>query len=252
MDTNYHRYHRFGFIADDPISVPHTFELKQDIEIAAFITAIISWGNRKSIIKSAKLFLQLMDNDPFSFIKNHRDSDLKGFENFKHRTFLPPDALGFIAFLNNHYQKNESLESAFLDENLDFISIYDSLINLRKNMFSDPTLMETRTNKHVANPQKKSTCKRLNMFLRWMVRKNEGVDFGLWHKIPTSALMMPLDVHVERIGRMLGLIKRTQSDWLTVEELTGNLAFFDPMDPVKYDYALFGMGLALNREKSSL
>lgn len=243
LDEKFHLFCLNDFVVDDPISIPHKFSKKEDIEIAAFWTAMISWGNRKSIINSANKLLQFMDNSPHDFVLNHKPHELKKFETFVHRTFQPIDALGFVHFLRNHYQKHKSLEDAFLN-NGDFIDIKTSLIEFHNKIFSDTESIALRTKKHIATPANKSTCKRMNMFLRWMVRSNkERVDFGLWHKIPTSSLMMPLDVHVERVARHLGLIQRKQSDWQTVEELTFNLRMFDADDPVKYDYALFGMGV---------
>jgi uncharacterized protein (TIGR02757 family) len=244
LDEKFHLFCLNEFVADDPISIPHKFSKKQDIEIAAFWTAMISWGNRKSIMSSANKLLQFMDNSPHEFVLDHTPKELKKFETFVHRTFQPIDALGFIHFFKSHYQKHESLESAFLSGD-QFVDVKTSLINFQSTMFDDSDAIALRTKKHIASPINKSTCKRMNMFLRWMVRSNkEGVDFGLWQKIPSSALMMPLDVHVERVARHLGLIERKQSDWQTVEELTGNLRLFDSNDPVKYDFALFGMGVS--------
>jgi uncharacterized protein (TIGR02757 family) len=248
LDEQVEKYNKPNFIELDPISIPHEYSLKQDIEIAAFWTSIISWGNRKSIIKSAQNLFTLMDHAPYDFILNHKEKDLKKLENFKHRTFQFTDTLGFIHFLKGHYESHSSLEDAFLlDGKIN--SIKDSLIHFNSIFFNNEEFVAKRTMKHIANPAKKSTCKRLNMFLRWMVRKDDkGVDFGLWDKISMHHLMMPLDVHVEKVGRNLGLIHRQQSDWETVEELTENLRYFDTDDPVKYDFALFGLGV--NSEKS--
>lgn len=200
---------------------------------------MLAWGQRKTIInKSVELFA-LMGNSPYDFIVNHKESDRKRFESFKHRTFQYTDTLYFLDFLQRYYQNNASLESAFCQGD----EMGERLINFHLAFF-DAEYAPKRTRKHIATPQRKSTCKRLNMFLRWMVRSDKSaVDFGLWKKISPADLMMPLDVHVERVARSLGLLKRKQKDWLAVEELTGNLRRFDPADPVKYDFALFGLGV---------
>lgn len=235
------RFNVPDFIEHDPISIPHRFSKKQDVEITAFWTAILSWGQRKTIINKATELFSLMGNEPHRFITEHSSSDLKGFEQFKHRTFQADDTLYFIEFLKYHYSKNDSLESAFIDKEKEGVEA--GLNHFRSYFFSLSSHLR-RTEKHVSAPFKKSTCKRLNMFLRWMVRKdNAGVDFGLWTEIKPSHLLMPLDVHVERVGRKLGLLKRKQRDWQAVVELTENLKKFDPIDPVKYDFALFGYGL---------
>lgn len=245
LDALVEKYNKPEFIEMDPISIPHNYSKLQDIEITAFITATLSWGNRKSIINSAKNLFELMDNAPYDFIMNYKPKDLKKLSTFKHRTFQYTDTLGFVAFLKNHYSTNKSLESAFL-EGGKFHSVKESIIYLNKAMFVDDKMIASRTQKHVANPARKSTCKRLNMMLRWMVRKDDkGVDFGLWKKIPMSSLMIPLDVHVDRVARQMGLIKRKQRDWQTVEELTSRLRQFEIKDPVKYDFALFSMGINL-------
>lgn len=243
LDEQVEKYNKPNFIDSDPISIPHEYTKKQDIEITAFWTATIAWGNRKSIISSAQYLFKLMDNAPHEFILHHSENDLKRLEKFKHRTFQYTDTLSFIHFLKSHYSINKSLEDAFLI-NGKMTSMKSALIHFNELFFAEEEFIAKRTMKHVANPAKKSTCKRLNMFLRWMVRKdNHGVDFGIWDRIPMNVLMMPLDVHVERVGRKLGLIHRTQSDWETVEELTANLRLLDAEDPVKYDFALFGMGV---------
>ncbi len=185
-----------------------------------------------------------MDNDPHSFIINHSENDLRVFLNFKHRTFNATDALYFIAFLKQHYLQYDSLEDAFLQAgNGAQWNAQSSLTSHFDYFFAMPE-HPTRTYKHISNPARKSACKRLNMFLRWMVRKDDrGVDFGLWHSIPMSELICPCDVHVDRVGRKLGLIERKQTDWLTAVELTNKLKRLDPKDPVKYDFALFGLGV---------
>lgn len=235
----YHdKYNNRSFIEKDPISIPHRFSKKQDIEIAGLFAATLAWGNRTSIINSCNKLLSSMDNAPHEFILHHTINDLKPLEHFVHRTFNATDVLYFITFLKHYYTQNNSLEKLFLKE--------DAALRLQyfhTNFFS---LEEAphRTKKHVSTPLKKSTCKRLNMYLRWMVRKDKnGVDFGIWQKIKPSTLMMPLDVHVENYARQLNLIQRKQRDWLTVVELTTNLKLIDKNDPVRFDYALFGMGI---------
>lgn len=210
----------------------------------AFWTAMLAWGQRITIINKSKELIYLMDNSPYDFIVNHQEKDRKAFLDFKHRTFNSTDTLYFLEFLQQYYKINKSLETAFTkgikssDSNIE-----NGLINFHEQFFNLP-YAPSRTKKHVATPVRKSTCKRLNMFLRWMVRKDDkGVDFGLWKKIKTSQLLCPLDVHVERVARQFNLIKRKQRDWLTVVELTENLKKFDADDPVKYDFALFGMGV---------
>lgn len=237
-------YNRPEFISSDPVSIPHEFSKLQDIEIAGFFAATLAWGNRTSILNSCNRLLQLMDRAPYDFIMNHEEKDLQRFLNFKHRTFNATDTLYFIHFFRNFYQANKSLEKAFVkfikpgSENIEaalsgFHDLFFSLDDAPK-----------RTRKHVATPIRNSTCKRLNMFLRWMVRKdNCGVDFGLWKKIKPSQLICPCDVHVDRVARKLGLIKSKQTNWKTALELTAKLKEFDPEDPVKYDFALFGMGV---------
>ena len=242
LEKKFKEYNSPAFIENDPISIPHRFTKKQDIEIAAFFSATIAWGNRKSIITSANKLMNLMDSAPHDFILNHQDNDLKTLLEFKHRTFNATDTLYFVEFLKQHYSKHESLEEAFLKSEIRN-SQAETLSGFHNYFFSleDPP---HRTRKHVATPVRGSTCKRLNMFLRWMVRHDKhGVDFGLWKKIKPSQLLIPLDVHVDRVARKLGLIKRKQTDWETVLELTENLKTFDAKDPVKYDYALFGLGV---------
>ncbi|MCW5907821.1 MAG: TIGR02757 family protein [Chitinophagales bacterium] len=247
LEKKLREYNTTAFIAADPISIPHRFSKKQDIEIAAFFAATIAWGNRKSIITSADKLMKLMDNAPHDFVLHHREKDLKPFLDFKHRTFNATDALYFIEFFRQHYLKYESLEEAFFKS--DFrgqksdLNAENAMATFHENFFSLEDSPQ-RTRKHVATPVRGSTCKRLNMFLRWMVRKDKsGVDFGIWKKIKPSQLLIPLDVHVDRTARKLGLIKRKQTDWQTVLELTENLKQFDPKDPVKYDFALFGLSV---------
>lgn len=244
LDKYYRIYNNTQFIEKDPISIPHRFVLKQDIEIAAFFAAIFAWGQRVTIINKCNELMALMDESPYQFITQHQEIDLKRFLNFKHRTFNATDALYFIAYLKAHYQQHDSLELAFTkhlrkkDSNME-----QALIGFQEDFFA-LDFAPDRTKKHIATPARNSTCKRLNMYLRWMVRQDEyGVDFGLWKNIKMSQLLCPLDVHVERVARNLGLIQREQSDWQTVVELTNQLKKLDAQDPVKYDFALFGYGV---------
>lgn len=244
LDRLEEHYNNGSFIESDPISIPHQYTLKQDIEITAFWTAILAWGQRKTIINKATELFEMMDNQPYEFILNHSEKDLKPFEKFKHRTFQADDTLYFIGFLKHHYTLSENLESAFIDP--DSPGVEAGLNHFRKYFFSlDQHLI--RTEKHISAPFKKSTCKRLCMFLRWMVRKDErGVDFGIWNQIKPEELFIPLDVHVDRVARQFNLLSRKQKDWKSVVELTQNLKALDPKDPVKYDFALFGYGIDID------
>ncbi len=244
LEEAYHRHSSSDFIAADPISIPHSYSLKQDIEITAFFSAMLAWGQRITIIKKCNELFLLMDYNPYSFIMNHSEGDLKTLLKFKHRTFNTTDLLYFISFLKHWYLNNESLESAFTKNfQRDDVNVQNSLIGFHNLFFSLPDFPE-RTKKHVATPARKSACKRLNMFLRWMVREDEyGIDFGIWKSIKSSQLICPFDIHVSNVSRELGLVKRKQSDWQTAVELTEKLKGFDPKDPVKYDIALFGIGV---------
>lgn len=244
LDQAVLRYNTPSFVEDDPISLPYAFDRLQDIEIIAFWVSMLAWGQRKTIINSGRKLIEYMDGAPYDFIRNHKEHERARFEDFKHRTFQYTDTLYFLEFLQWYYQRNESLENAFASHlSADDVDVKAALIGFHELFFSLPTAPK-RTRKHIATPARKSSCKRLNMFLRWMVRKDDkGVDFGLWHQIKMSQLMIPLDVHVERVARELGLLKRTQRDWKAVEELTTNLRALDPNDPVKYDFALFGLGV---------
>ncbi len=238
-------YNRPAFIENDPISIPHGFTKRQDIEISGFIAAVLAWGQRKTIINKCQEFFGYMDDAPYDFVRSHQADDLKPFLNFKHRTFNATDALYFIAFLQDFYQRHDSLEDAFLTGIYDSETIESGLIGFRQQFFSLPDFPE-RTQKHIATPARNSACKRLSMFLRWMVRKDDkGVDFGLWQRIRPAQLVCPCDVHVDRVARQLGLITRRQTDWRTALELTERLRQLDPDDPVKYDFALFGLGIGL-------
>jgi len=244
LESKYEVYNQLGFIENDPISIPHQFDRLQDIEIMGFWAAMLAWGRRTTIINKCQQLVDLMDGVPYEFICQHKAKDLKRFEQFKHRTFNPTDALYFIEFFSHYYKKNDSLETAFAQ----FLKPEDEHIGKAlegfHTLFCALPSFPHRTRKHVATPARKSTCKRLCMFLRWMVRQDDrGVDFGCWKQIKPHQLLCPVDVHVERLARYLGLIERKQRDWQTVLELTAHLRKFDPKDPVKYDFALFGMGV---------
>ncbi len=242
LDEKAAQYNHPGFIANDPVSIPHRFSRKQDIEIAGLFAATLAWGQRTTIIQNCSRLLQWMDHAPHEFILHHQPKDLKRFGGFVHRTFNDTDVLYFIHFLSHYYRRNQSLESAFV-VNEGAESVASGLIHFHNLFFSLPDFPE-RTKKHVATPQRKSACKRLNMFLRWMVRKDAGgVDFGLWTNIAPAQLVCPFDVHVARVARKLRLVTRKQSDWQAALELTNRLKQFDATDPVKYDFALFGLGV---------
>lgn len=235
-------YNQPGFIENDPILLPHLFKHKQDIEIAGFFAAVLAWGQRKTIIDNCKKLMHWMDDDPHQFILHHSESDLKPFLDFKHRTFNGTDALYFIEFLKFFYNMHHSLEEAF-DVSENDRTVEAGLESFYSTFFSLSDFPQ-RTKKHIASPSRKSACKRLTMYLRWMVRTDDaGVDFGIWKNIKPSQLVCPCDVHVERVARKLKLITRKQVDWHTALELTDNLRMLDPDDPVKYDFALFGMGI---------
>ncbi|WP_258104907.1 TIGR02757 family protein [Marinoscillum sp. MHG1-6] len=243
LDEKFLQYHVPGFIENDPICIPHSFHHKQDIEIAAFMAAVLAWGQRKTIINKCREFFELMDNAPYEFIMNHKETELKPFLAFKHRTYNATDALYFIHYFRWHYLQYESLEDAFLQGGYQPWDAERGLSHHFSYFFSLPD-HPTRTYKHIPDPRKKSACKRINMFLRWMVREDVGgVDFGLWKRIKPSELICPCDVHVDRVARKLGLITRKQTDWQTAIELTEELKKLDPKDPVKYDFALFGLGI---------
>ena len=242
LDSKVEKYNHPSFIEKDPISIPRKFTKLQDIEIIGLWTAILSWGQRTTIINNANRLIELMDEHPYEFILNHSEKDRDRFANFVHRTFQPIDALYFLDFFQRYYRKQFSLETAFFPSERTNDSIKTALINFRNRFFSVDYAPE-RTRKHIATPLNNSSCKRLNMFLRWMIRSDGIVDFGLWKSVDRKHLMIPLDVHVQRIALKLEILKRKNADWKAVEELTQNLRCFDPSDPVKYDYALFGLGI---------
>lgn len=243
LEAKYKEFNTSAFIDDDPVGIPHEYSKLQDVEIAAFFAATFAWGQRKTIINKCHELFELMDNSPHDFVVNHTAKDLERLKGFKHRTFNTIDLFYFLKWLKTYYCTHASLETVFQEGYQKDQTVKSAITHFHEAFFSLEGSPD-RTRKHVATPLRKSTCKRLNMFLRWMVRKDPyGVDFGLWHGIDTSALMCPYDVHVDRVGRKLGLVSRKQSDWQTVEELTQNLRKFDPKDPVKYDFALFGLGV---------
>jgi uncharacterized protein (TIGR02757 family) len=241
LDGKYAQYNNFDFIETDPIQIPHLFAKKEDIEISAFITATIAWGQRKSIIKNAKNFVSLTDNDPYEFIMHASDKEIKMFQHFVHRTFQGIDCMFFIDSLRNIYTNHSGLENVFTTGFLKDKTIFSAIQYFREIFFSIPH--PERTRKHISDVSSNSSAKRINMFLRWMIRTDgHAVDFGLWKNIPSSALMLPLDVHTGNIARQLTILHRKQNDWIAVNEVTSILRIFDPADPVKYDFALFGMG----------
>ncbi len=237
-------YNHPSFIAPDPVSIPHCFTKKQDIEIAGFFAAIFAWGNRTTIINKGNELMQLMDNAPHDFCLHHAEKDLKKLLHFKHRTFNPTDLLYFIDFFQHHYSKEDSLETAFTrsmkkndpDTAHALNGFYDYFFSLEH--------VPKRTLKHIASPAKKATCKRLCMYLRWMVRRdNHGVDFGIWKNISPAQLIIPLDLHVARVARHFNLLTRKPTDWQAALELTETVKQLDKNDPAKYDFALFALGV---------
>lgn len=237
-------YNQPFFIEKDPVCIPHSFSKMQDIEISGFFASIFAWGNRTTIINKSRELMQLMHNAPHDFCLHHTSKDLKQLFSFKHRTFNTTDLLYFIDFFKFHYQSNESLETAFTQ------SLKKNDKNIEKGLngfydyfFSLPDV-PARTMKHIASPSKKSSCKRLNMYLRWIVRNDKrGVDFGIWKNIKPSQLVIPLDVHVSRVAKHFNLISRSNSDWISAVELTEMMKELDPKDPAKYDFALFALGV---------
>lgn len=245
LDEKVTLYNRPSFIAGDPISIPHQFTLKQDIEIAGLFAAILAWGHRTAIINNCNKLLQWMDQAPYQFIQQHQDTDLKRFLTFAHRTFNATDLLYFFQFLQMHYAQHESLEDAFAPgDTYNAPDVENALVRFHNYVFSLPEFPD-RTRKHVSTPARGSACKRLCMYLRWMVRKDgQGVDLGIWKKISPEQLICPLDVHVARVAHRLGLTSRPNADWRSARELTQQLRAWRPDDPAVYDYALFGLGMA--------
>jgi len=241
LDYKVEQYNSPGFIKTDPVQIPHQFSKKEDIEIAGFLTATIAWGNRKSILNNASNLMELLEHSPFDFVMNHSETDLISLENFVHRTFNGTDLRYFVQSLRNIYLKHNGLEAVFAnyaEEN----SLQLSIHQFKQLFFELPH--PARTQKHVGDPLKNSAAKRINMFLRWMIRNDAaGVDFGIWKSLSPSQLSCPLDVHSGNTARKLGLLKRKQNDGKALVELDDSLRQLDPMDPVKYDFALFGLGV---------
>lgn len=241
LDQKWELYEHPNFIEADPIQIPHRFQKKQDIEIAGFLTATIAWGNRKSIITNALKMMALMDEAPHDFVLNHQPKDLDRFEGFVHRTFNAQDLQTYVQALGKLYARYDSLEEHFIQYQ-DELGLQNAISNFKRIFFEG--LDSSRTQKHLADPSKGSAAKRINMWLRWMVRSaDRGVDFGIWNTIKPNKLSCPLDVHTGRVARALALLKRKQQDCKAVSELDQSLRGLDPIDPVKYDFALFGIGV---------
>lgn len=241
LDEKVVQYNTLDFIDTDPIQVPHQFSLKEDIEIAAFLTSTIAWGNRKMIINNSKKMMALMGDSPYDFIMNHRDFQLEKLDGFVHRTFNSVDFITFIKALQHIYKNHSGLEMAFA-KNQQPLSMQPGIAEFKKIFFE--IAHQARTMKHVSDPMQGSAAKRINMFLRWMVRQDKnGVDFGIWKNIPMAALSCPLDVHSGNVARKLGLLTRKQNDGKALAELDSSLRLLDANDPVKYDFALFGLGV---------
>ena len=241
LDSKVKQYNTLEFIETDPVQIPHLFSKKEDIEVAGFLAATISWGNRKSIIKNCHKMMDLMEHSPFDFVKNHTTSDLKPLETFVHRTFNGLDFITFIKGLQHIYTNHNGIEAVFA-KYAEKNSLQNSIHNFKKVFFEIEHLQ--RTQKHISDPLKKSAAKRLNMYLRWMIRDDiHGVDLGIWKTLNTAQLSCPLDVHSGNVARKLGLLTRTQNDAKALAELDAALRQLDPKDPVKYDFALFGLGV---------
>lgn len=241
LDDKVLLYNHPKFIASDPIQIPHLFDKKEDIEIAAFLTATIAWGNRKSIINNAHKMMELLHNAPYDFVLNHNKQDLEPLKNFVHRTFNGNDFIQFIKSLQHIYNTHGGLEAAFA-QHAQESSMQQAIHQFKLKFFEIQHL--NRTTKHISDPLKNSAAKRINMFLRWMVRNDgAGVDLGTWASMKSSQLSCPLDVHSGNVARKLGLLKRAQNDAKALAELDANLRKLDPLDPVKYDFALFGLGV---------
>ncbi|WP_037314097.1 TIGR02757 family protein [Salegentibacter sp. Hel_I_6] len=241
LDFKAEQYNTPEFIDSDPIQIPHQFSKKEDIEIAGFLTATIAWGNRKSILKNANRLMQMLDQSPYDFILNHSESDLETLSGFVHRTFNEIDLVYFISALKNIYKNHGGIETIFT-ANAEEKSLQPAIHEFKKVFFEIPH--PPRTQKHVSDPLKNSAAKRINMYLRWMVRKdNTGVDFGIWRNLDASQLSCPLDVHSGNVARKLKLLKRKANDAKALTELDKALRRLDAADPVKYDFALFGLGV---------
>ncbi len=242
LDEKYFQFNNTSFIETDPISIPHQFSKKEDIEISSLLIATIAWGQRISIINNGNKLMKLMNDEPHDFILNFSKKDSARFQSFVHRTFNSNDCLFFLNSLRNIYINHGGLENAFSSKlSKKDSDVKNAITHFRELFLSIPH--EHHVEKHLSNPSAKSSAKRLCMFLRWMVRKdNHGVDFGIWKAIKSNQLCLPLDVHTGNVSRKLGLLSRTQNDWQAVEEITSVLRKFDSTDPIKYDFALFGLG----------
>jgi uncharacterized protein (TIGR02757 family) len=241
LDEKVNQYNTLSFIDSDPISIPHRFNLKEDIEISGFLASTIAWGNRTMIIKNASKLLGLMGNSPYDFIMNHGEHDLERFSGFVHRTFNETDLVYFIKSIKNIYLNHGGLENVFT-QSVTPSSVQPAIHEFKKIFFSLP--YSAKTFKHVSDPEKGSASKKINMYLRWLIRSdNKGVDFGIWKSISPSQLSCPLDLHSGNVARKLGLLTRNQNDAKALEELDSNLRLMDKYDPVKYDFALFGLGV---------
>ncbi len=241
LDLKVEQYNHPSFLESDPIQIPHAYTKKEDIEISAFLTATISWGNRKSIITNAKKMMLLLEESPYDFVMNYKNEDLLRFDGFVHRTFNSEDLSFFIQSMHNIYKNKGGLEPIF-KTNIKNNSLQPAIAAFKKVFFEIPH--QKRTTKHISDPLQGSAAKRINMFLRWMVRNSSaGVDFGIWKTIPAAYLSCPLDVHSGNVARKLKLLKRKQNDAKALAELDENLRKLDPLDPVKYDFALFGLGV---------
>ena len=241
LDEKVLQYNTLDFIESDPVQIPHLFSLKEDIEIAGFLSATIAWGNRTMIIKNSHKMMDLMGNAPYDFVMSHSENDLERLETFVHRTFNGQDFASFIRSLKNIYENHNGLESVYA-KNQELKTMQNSISEFKKTFFEIPH--QFRTQKHISDPLNNSAAKRINMYLRWMVRQDtKGVDLGIWKSISPASLSCPLDVHSGNVARKLGLLSRKQNDGKALAELDLKLREFDPIDPVKYDFALFGLGV---------
>ncbi|MFV8337785.1 TIGR02757 family protein [Flavobacterium sp. LB3P21] len=241
LDEKVVQYNTLDFIESDPVQIPHLFSQKEDIEIAGFLSATIAWGNRKMIIKNSHKMMDLMGNAPYDFVMSHSENDLERLETFVHRTFNGQDFASFIRSLKNIYENHNGLESVYA-KNQELKTMQNSISEFKKTFFEIPH--QFRTQKHISDPLNNSAAKRINMYLRWMVRQDTiGVDLGIWKSISPASLSCPLDVHSGNVARKLGMLTRKQNDGKALAELDLKLREFDPIDPVKYDFALFGLGI---------
>lgn len=241
LDEKVLQYNTLDFIESDPVQIPHLFSLKEDIEIAGFLSATIAWGNRKMIINNSHRMMDLMGNAPFDFVMSHTENDLERLEIFVHRTFNGIDFASFIRSLQHIYTNHGGLEAVF-SKHQETHSMQKSIHEFKKIFFEVPH--QYRTQKHISDPLNNSAAKRINMYLRWMIRQdNKGVDLGIWKSISTASLSCPLDVHSGNVARKLAILTRKQNDGKALSELDLKLREFDAKDPVKYDFALFGLGV---------